>query len=180
MNYFIGIVPPEIYKQRIVRFQQQWRNNKLPNIVEPHITLKAQGGLLLDLRWLEKVADCCKDIETFQLTLDKADFFGDDVLFLHVKSEEILQLHKKIVHAVAPTDQLIEQYMELEKYVPHLTLGQSHWGLSRDELKEMYGSINKNLELFQPFSVDYLRIYRETEANHYTTYRDLYLKNASP
>lgn len=96
MNYFIGIVPPEIYKQRIVRFQQQWRNNKLPNIVEPHITLKAQGGLLLDLRWLEKVADCCKDIETFQLTLDKADFFGDDVLFLHVKSEEILQLHKRL------------------------------------------------------------------------------------
>ncbi|MBN8191814.1 hypothetical protein JI667_06580 [Bacillus sp. NTK074B] len=45
MNYFIGINPPEEYKSRISAFRNKWKNNFIDDIVEPHITLKAQGGL---------------------------------------------------------------------------------------------------------------------------------------
>jgi hypothetical protein len=45
VEYFIGIVPPEEYMKRIECFQRRWMNYLG---VEPHITLKAQGGLTSD------------------------------------------------------------------------------------------------------------------------------------
>ncbi len=44
MEYAIGIVPPTTYKQRIAEFQRRWSSNQTPWVVEPHITVKAQGG----------------------------------------------------------------------------------------------------------------------------------------
>lgn len=46
-EYFIGIVPPKEYLKRIELFQTKWMNHLG---VEPHITLKAQGGLTPDKR----------------------------------------------------------------------------------------------------------------------------------
>lgn len=53
MQYFIGIVPPDEYLERIVSFQKRWSSNGLPDVVEPHVTVKAQSGLTLDMAWLE-------------------------------------------------------------------------------------------------------------------------------
>ncbi|MHC8521039.1 hypothetical protein ACPJHQ_06580 [Rossellomorea sp. H39__3] len=43
-EYFIGIVPPEEYLERVQQFQNRWMGNVG---VEPHITLKAQGDYRL-------------------------------------------------------------------------------------------------------------------------------------
>jgi 2'-5' RNA ligase len=51
-EYFIGIVPPKEYLDRIEQFQRKWIKHLG---VEPHITLKAQGGLTLDKTWINKV-----------------------------------------------------------------------------------------------------------------------------
>ena len=40
--YFIGIAPPAEYLERVEHFQRKWMNFLF---VEPHVTLKAQGGL---------------------------------------------------------------------------------------------------------------------------------------
>ncbi|MEN2766282.1 hypothetical protein [Ornithinibacillus xuwenensis] len=45
MQYFIGIVPSEEYSMKIIAFRNKWTNNSIHDVVEPHITLKAQGGL---------------------------------------------------------------------------------------------------------------------------------------
>lgn len=45
LQYLIGIVPPTAYAQRIAAFQRRWPTNETPGTVEPHITVKAQGGL---------------------------------------------------------------------------------------------------------------------------------------
>ncbi|WP_371932625.1 hypothetical protein [Bacillus carboniphilus] len=42
VEYFIGIVPPEEYLERVELFQNKWIKQ---SDVEPHITLKAQGGI---------------------------------------------------------------------------------------------------------------------------------------
>src|SRR5687768_8031602 len=128
MQFFIGIVPPDEFKKKIVELQQQWKNNSLPDVVEPHITVKAQGGLTPDEVWLSKVKKVCEDFSSFKLKLNKPAFFGDSVLFLSVKSTEIYEIHQKIVNAVSPERDLIKKYMELDDYVPHLTLGQTYWG----------------------------------------------------
>ncbi len=58
MKYFIGIVPMAEYKSKVSAFRSRWGNNNTDEVVEPHITLKAQGGLTKDLKWLSKVKRC--------------------------------------------------------------------------------------------------------------------------
>lgn len=41
MKYFIGITPPDDYKEKIVAFRDRWASNRLNDVVEPHITVKA-------------------------------------------------------------------------------------------------------------------------------------------
>jgi 2'-5' RNA ligase len=47
MQYFIGVVPPDDYKNKLITFQKQWSNNLLVDVVEPHITLKISGRINL-------------------------------------------------------------------------------------------------------------------------------------
>jgi hypothetical protein len=54
MQYFVGVVPPEEYLKRVVAFQKRWTTNRLPEVVEPHMTVKAQDGLTEDMNWLNK------------------------------------------------------------------------------------------------------------------------------
>ncbi|MFS1518845.1 2'-5' RNA ligase family protein [Bacillus sp. SCS-151] len=175
MQYFIGIVPPEEYIKKIMKFQLQWENNELPNVVEPHITVKAQGGLTSDKDWLKDVEKVCEDTTPFKLKLSKVDFFEENVLFLCVESRELYKLHKEIVNAVSPEKDLIKKYMELDDYFPHLTLGQTHWGLSREELRDMAELTEEKLSPYPTINVDSLRVYQEIESNKYVKYLDIHL-----
>jgi 2'-5' RNA ligase len=177
MQFFIGIVPPEEYKKKITKLQRQWKNHALPDVVEPHITIKAQGGLTAKKDWQREVEKVCGDTAPFKLKLNKPAFFGDSVLFLSVKSKEIYELHQKIVDAVSPGKHLINKYMELDEYVPHLTLGQTHWGLSSEELKDMAKVTEVELSPYPTFEVDFLRVYQKIEPNKYTKYLDIELKS---
>jgi hypothetical protein len=71
-------------------------------------------------------------------------FFGESVLFLSVESNKMTELHRKIVDAISPGKELIKRYMELDDYTPHLTLGQTFWGLTERELKDMADKEKKN------------------------------------
>lgn len=77
MQYFIGIVPPQEYMEKIIHFQKNWKSNGVVNVVEPHITLKAQGGLTTDLRWLNDLEKLCRGFLPFRITLTEPKFFGD-------------------------------------------------------------------------------------------------------
>jgi hypothetical protein len=44
-QFFVGIVPPNDYKEKIIEFQKKWKSNHMWKVVEPHITVKAQSGL---------------------------------------------------------------------------------------------------------------------------------------
>lgn len=173
MQFFIGIVPPKEYSKKITDFQKQWKNNLLPEVVEPHITIKAQGGLSAKANWLREVKKVCKDAKSFKLRLTKPSFFGESVLFLSVQSDEIIDLHKKIVNAIAPEKDLIKKYMELDYYVPHLTLGQLHWGLSSNELIDMAKMAEECLSPYPIIDVNFLRVFQEIEPNKYRKYLDI-------
>ena len=72
--YFIGIVPPNDYLVRIEEFQSRWIKQ---SGVEPHITLKAQGGLTPDKKWIDQIKKVCKDFKPFQLSLGAPKYFGE-------------------------------------------------------------------------------------------------------
>lgn len=167
MSYFIGIVPPKAYKERVITFQKQWKRNTLVEVVEPHITVKAQGGLNEDKSWIDRVKEVCAKFPPFEVTLNTPMFFGEVVLFLSVISTRINALHNQLVQAVSPDKELIKRYMELDDYTPHLTLGQTLWGLTYLELKEMEERANRELTPYPTFKVDSIRIYQEIEPNKY-------------
>ena len=174
-EYFIGIVPPKEYLDRIEQLQRKWMKHLG---VEPHITLKAQGGLTLDKKWIDKVKIVCENFEPFQMSLDKPMYFGDFILYLSVNSNNLLDLHQKIVQEISPSDEKIKKYFELDDFVPHLTLGKVQHGLSIQELKAMEKLAEKELTPYPNFEVNFIRIYELTiEKQRYDKFLDISLIN---
>jgi len=181
VEYFIGIVPPKEYLERIERFQSRWIN-KLG--VEPHITLKAQGGLTPDKKWIDKIQKVCENFKPFQISLDKPKYFGENILYLSVISNKLHDLHQKIVQEISPSEDLIKQYFELGAFTPHLTLGKEQYsgdistGLSKKELKDMEQLADKELIPYPVFEVNFIRIYElNIEKQRYEKYLDISLNN---
>lgn len=174
-DYFIGIVPPEEYMERIVNFQRKWMGHLS---AEPHITLKAQGGLTPDKKWIDKVEKVCEKVKPFRMSLGKPMYFGNNILYLSVNSHGLYKLHQTIVRELSPSDDLIKQYFERDDFVPHLTLGKEQYGVSKHELKDMEKSTGKELTPYPDFEVKFIRIYeRNIDRQRYDRYLDLPLSD---
>ena len=180
-EYFIGIVPPKEYMERIEHFQRKWMNHLG---VEPHVTLKAQGGLTTDEKWIDKVKKVCENFKSFQLSLDKPMYFGHTILYLSVTSNDLYNLHQEIVQEISPSEDLIKQYFELDDFVPHLTLGKEVYGgsistgMSKQELNNMEKLVDKELTPYPTFEVTFIRIYElNNEMQRYVKYVDISLRN---
>jgi 2'-5' RNA ligase len=164
-QYFIGITPPPDYLKKVEHFQHKWLDFL---IVEPHITLKAQGGLTSDKEWIKKVKTVCKSTHPFTITLAKPNYFGDNILYLSVLSDELHPFHEAIVKAISPSEDLIQQYFELENFVAHLTLGKEQHGLTKKALKEMAHTAEKELTPYPTFLVESIRVYElHSDSNRY-------------
>ena len=162
MEYFIGIVPPDAYRERIEQFQSRWIAK---SGVEPHITLKAQGGLTEDLAWLGRVREVCQRFKSFRVSMIGSAYFGETVLYLGVQSEELVELHRQIVQAVSPSSESIRRYFELDDFVPHLTLGKESYGggissgVTKEGLREMEQEVRESLSPYPAFEVSFIRVY---------------------
>lgn len=178
MQYFIGIVPPESELKKLKEFHNQWPANRINDLVEPHITLKAQGGLNADESWLKNVKEAAAEFPAFPIQLGEPCFFGEDILYLSMDSPELQALHKILVKAVGATPEQIAQYFELDYFVAHLTLAKTAYGLSKEELKEMAAAAREKLAPYPAFTVDSIRVYRKlSEQEGYSKYMDISLKN---
>jgi 2'-5' RNA ligase len=173
LQYFIGVVPPESYKKKVELFRSRWENHRINKAVEPHITLKAQGGLTPDEEWITKVKEVCESFPTFDMTIGKPKFFIDNILYLSIEAEQLSVLHEKIVRAINPSSKLIKQYFELDDFVPHMSLGKTFYGMSKQELIDMAQLAEEELTPYPTFKVDYIRIYREVEPQLYEEYMDI-------
>jgi 2'-5' RNA ligase len=174
MQFFIAIVPPEDYKEKILEFRNRWSIN---HISDPHVTLKAQSGLTEDLNWLANVREACSSFPRFQLSLSEPAMYGTAVTYLNVESKEIYNLHKRLMEVVSPPPELIKRYMELDRFHPHLTLGQTKWGLKEAAIEEMTLAAREALAPFPRFDVTFVRIYKEVETNRYVPFENIELKH---
>lgn len=174
MSYFIGIVPPEPILSQILEIQHEFGDNQ----TEPHITVKAQGGLDARESWIAKIEDLACSLNPFMLRLTKTKMFHEEVLFLAIESAPLLKLHAQLVRVINPSRELIEKYFELQGYIPHLTIGQLSHGFSRQNLEMMKNRVDLLLAKGKmEFSVDYLRVYKKTDqAEKYAPFKDIPLK----
>ena len=111
-------------------------------------------------------------------------YFGDNILYLSVNSNNLHNLHQKIVQEISPSEALIKGYFELDAFVPHLTLGKEKYGgnistgLSKKELKDMEELVDKELTPYPNFEVSFIRIYElNIEKQRYDKYLDISLSN---
>ncbi len=183
VEYFIGIVPPEEQMRKIEHFQSRWVSFIG---VEPHITLKAQGGLSPDEKWIDAVKKICADFKPFELSLENPMYFGENILYLSVHSNHLHNLHQKLVRAISPSNDLIKQYFELDDFVPHLTLGKMQNGtnisdgVTKQVLLEMEKAAKIELLPIPTFEVRFIRIYQlNIEKQKYDRYIDVFLNTGS-
>ena len=80
VEYFIAILPPKKYGEKITQFQKR-SNNILPDFVEPHITVKSQAGLNEDEYWIDSIKTICNAFPVFSLSLEGAKSFGNSVVY---------------------------------------------------------------------------------------------------
>src|SRR5690606_34173075 len=137
MQYFIGIVPPNDYKEKIIGFQNRWPNHWISKAVEPHVTVKAQSGLTSDEEWISIVQEVCRSFQRFDLKVSEPKFFFDTILYLSIESEQLVRMHEQLVHRMSPSQELIKKYFELEDFVPHMSIGKTFYGMTKGELLEM-------------------------------------------
>jgi 2'-5' RNA ligase len=156
-QYFIAVMPPEGYAERVKQFQ----SNQGIQQIEPHITVKAQGGLTPDEKWIAKIEEICSQFPTFELALGEPNMFSEAVLYLTVQSEEVKRLHKEIVRAIHPSEELVQQYFELDSYIPHMTIAQTKNGLLVNQLVDLKGKAEQQLSPFPIFEVQLIRIYKK-------------------
>jgi hypothetical protein len=79
------------------------------------------------------------------------------------------------VDTIAPSPELIKRYLELDRFHPHLTLGQTYWGMKEPEIEEMKLAARNALAPFPAFDVTYIRVYKEIEPNKYVPFEDIQL-----
>jgi len=178
MKLFIGIVPPEEYKEKILLFQKQWSNNRLPARIEPHITMKAPFDPPKNNLWLEEIRKLCQNTPSFFVELGPPAYFGERVVYLSVKSEGALSLHREVVRIFSATTGYRLSRSEGKSYTPHLTLGNTRHGLTPAEIKEMGERAKKELAPYPSFQVDFIRVYEKANAQTpWTRLTDLMLQN---
>lgn len=164
MQYFIGITLPAALKEKIISFQNSFPTNEVQRIAEPHITVKAQGGLTEDESWINVVREAVENYPSFEINLSGVDGFGGTVLFLSpVPSSELIGLHRLLLEVVNPSNNLIAKYFEGDTYQPHITLGGTSWGMTKDDLVSMRELAKNRFIDSEPFMVSFVRIYRQQD-----------------
>jgi 2'-5' RNA ligase len=130
MKYFVGIVPPKHIFDTILNIQTRFGDNR----VEPHITLSPPVTPLNEAAWLEAVESTAIQFQPFIIQLSATGFFGNRVLFIDVKSEEVYLLQKQLTSSIKSFEP--PSTHANNKYHPHLTLGRLWCGFTSMTLRK--------------------------------------------
>ncbi|ANY75258.1 hypothetical protein BBD41_23255 [Paenibacillus ihbetae] len=162
MEFFFGIVPETDIYEKVMSVREKYcvRNGS-----DPHITVKASCGLSEDMSWLSKCRKIISEFESFQITVGAPKYFGDrDVLYLDVQSEELIELHKRLVAVLEASEESINRCFELELYKPHITVARKS-RLSEATIEEMRKDILPDFKKNRTFSVSTVSLFYRANKN---------------
>lgn len=178
MQYFIGIPLPNDIKEKIVSFQKSFVRNKVPLMVEPHITVKAQGGLTEDKSWIPAIENAIENYPAFEVSFTNVGNFGERVAFLVPSSgKELMRLHRILIDTIKPGAELMEKYFEGSNYHFHLTLAGTSWGMTSEELMLVKEKAKIELLNLPKFTVSFIRVYEQKDPDEsYEKFLDIPLR----
>lgn len=160
MKFFIGLVPPPPLYNSITEIQNQFGDNRL----EPHITLRPPVIPADEENWLNSIKAVCSGFGSFAIKLPSTGCFGKSVLFINVQSDELSILFKAVKKALKPFEP--KELQDNRPFHPHLTLGRSWCGFTKDDFDKM--KVLADQLLVNPpvsFSVDSVRVYHKPGGN---------------
>jgi len=169
MLYFIGIVPPPQIHSTIAGIQNQYGNNR----IEPHITLRHPFTPVDEEEWLSKASEVISGFIPFTIQLPGTGNFGSRVLYISVKSEQLNNLYHGLIPALSPFEP--EEKKRGEEFHPHLTLGRTWCGFSKEDFAAMRKLADEYLKK-EPvlFEVNFVRIYYKPDPKKgYQMFKDV-------
>lgn len=175
MPFAIAVVPPASVSERIVSFIGAHSKGRSPLAAEPHITVKAQGGLTDDLIWLPKIERCVAGYRPFEIALHRAATFGGEVVYLKPGPLSVLrELHRLLLRAIQPSETEMARYFEGDAYVPHVTLFLRMQGFSAAEMGVLKQEAERVFAEPMTFVVSSLVIFRQTDDGYtYLPWREV-------
>jgi len=166
MRYFIGVTFPEETITKIDSFRKEFKSNKLPEIFEPHITIKYRSGLFDDMIWLNKVKPIIENYPSFDVDFNGIGTFPGVIILKIEASKPLMSLHNLLYNEIKPDENdPTMRCFEGEKYIPHSTLGMQSWGMTAEELSLMREQAEAKLVPLPKFKVSFLRVYRQEKEN---------------
>jgi 2'-5' RNA ligase len=147
-KYFIAIHLPKELEDKIIELQKINPNNNLPYKLKPHITIKSPIGLTEALDWIGNIKNVCNIFKPFEVSTSIPNLFGEDVLYLSVISEKIKELHRNLVNTFSYSKEEQIKFFELDLYSPHISLGLTWEGLSKEELLDLQILFTKELQTY--------------------------------
>ncbi|WP_054957308.1 2'-5' RNA ligase family protein [Paenibacillus dakarensis] len=165
MEYYFGIVPSmDIYEPILsLREEYNYRGSS-----EPHITVKASCGLSEDMGWLPLCQKIISNFGKISISVGSPNYFGDkDILYLEAHSNELNELHRKLVHVFNPDEQQIKKCFELDLYKPHITIARKS-NLGEEVIEEMKYKTGNYFETTKTFVAESVKLfYRESREDKY-------------
>ncbi|WP_157580839.1 2'-5' RNA ligase family protein [Segetibacter koreensis] len=177
MKYFIGIVPPEDIYTTVVSIQKKFGDNRL----EPHITLRAPVTVIEETKWIEAIEHICANFSPFEIKLPTTGNFGKRVLFIDVSSNGLKELYNALMPAIELFEQPEINKKENTNYHPHLTLGRSWCGFSKQDFIQMKELANEFLSQKKiSFIAHSVRVYHKPSASgRYEAKKDIALSGTA-
>lgn len=173
MKYFIGVVPDDEIYNTVFDIQKKFGDNRL----EPHITIRPPVTVADQTQWTEAIERVCANFSPFQIQLPATGNFGKRVLFIDVLSQELSELHNQLLKVIKPFEQPDLNEEENQSYHPHLTLGRSWCGFTKEDFAQMKilaDSFLSNRPV--SFIARSIRIYHKPSGNkRYETLKDVSL-----
>lgn len=148
MNYAIELVFDEEGQNRINELRKLLRDNGVHDEAVKLNHISIGDYYTEDIEGLKsRVLEFSKMIKSFEVTLCSVGTFmtNENVIFLEpVMTEELKSVHKKFIDYMSGFDGELNQYYNLDKWMPHCTLSIR---LSNEELFKGFKLLKENIKL---------------------------------
>lgn len=174
-EYTFGIVPTFNICDKIMTVREKY---KYVSSSEPHITVKSSCGISDDMNWLPACRSIISNFGEFEVTVGMPKYFRNkDVLYLEIISDELIELHKRLVSVFDPDEEQIKKCYELEYYKPHITIARKS-RLSESAIEKMRKDISPYFGTEHVFSVSSVGLfYRENNNEKFRKKVDIDITN---
>ncbi|MCX6754890.1 MAG: GrpB family protein [Candidatus Nomurabacteria bacterium] len=135
-KYFIAIPILGQVKDLVLNIHKIYSLDSVLLLAEPHITIKAPGGLLPNELWIANFEEIIKNYKSFRLSFKNIGVFNNSVLYLESDSKILIDMHNKLINKLNCSPELKSRYFEGSQYIPHTTLIQFKKGFYSDIIKK--------------------------------------------